>query len=219
MKVRKADAAPCRRKGQDSATKRTSCECLKTCRFLGKGLEKEEDKAQKRKNKRKGAYINATSPAVERYREKNPQSDFNGCTELEQFLINCELLRYDAREPSGLEVLFRGIDKGTTDCGIDRVRGLTADHFNADNIEDFGNNEMNLAETVSAYSHKENNYNPTLYEDRGESIPNFFDKIENITSEGYGGEQGDESIRENMFVDEDMIATLSSLGYGAFPGP
>ena len=215
MSVRKSKGDPCKKKGKDSATRRKSCECLEICRFLGKGPEKEEeDEAKKRQKKREGAYINAKAPAVERYREQNPENGFNGCTELEQFLIDWQLLRYETQEKSGLQVLFKGIDKHTTDCGLDRIHGLTADHFNADNIEDFSDDGMNLGETVLAYSHKENSRNPTLYEDRGESIPNFFDKIENITSEEYGGEQGDERTRENMFIDEDMIATLSSLGYG-----
>ncbi|MCY4643791.1 MAG: hypothetical protein OXB88_04160 [Bacteriovoracales bacterium] len=209
--MRKSKGAPCRKKGKDNAIRRNSCECLEVCRFLGKGLEKKEEDQPKKKE---GAYIDAKSPAVERYREQNPESGFNGCTEVEQCLINWELLRYEAREPSGLEVLFKGIVKGTPDSGLDRIQGLTADHFNADTIEDFGSDEISLGETIFAHSHNENNHNPTLYDDRGESVPNFFDKIENITSEGHEGEEEGDRARENMFIDEDMIAALSSLGYG-----
>ena len=190
MKVRKSTAAPCRKKGRDNHRRSFACECKKACEALKWFKE-------------------LHSPGVENYKLMYPESGFDGCYELEQFLLNDYLLRYESREKSGLEVLFNGID---------RVHGITSDSINADNMEglDFSNGEMDIAEAVSTYSYEVNNRDPVLYDDRGESNPGILDDINKVTSEiGEGeAESANEQIGPNLFADEDTVGLVAHLGFG-----
>lgn len=91
LKFRKAKAAPCGKKGADNHFLSNACECQAPCES-------------------RGGYLKNSSPGTSTYNQKE-NLNFPGCLEIEQGLLNENLLRYDDREISGLDVLFNGIEK------------------------------------------------------------------------------------------------------------
>lgn len=89
MKVRVQVAKPCEKKG-DSLLGLSRCECLASC-------------------KKENGYLRPTSPGTIHFLS-SASSIFEGCLPLEESLIQENLIRYETREDSGLEVLFEGIE-------------------------------------------------------------------------------------------------------------
>lgn len=106
MKIRQQVARPCEKKGMDNYRLAYTCECLATCDKL-KGFLKPDS----------AGTIN---------HKNNSDTIFNGCLDLEDFLIKESLIRYESREYGGLEVLFEGIES---------IQNLNAELFNDDYLD------------------------------------------------------------------------------------
>ena len=89
MKVRKAKAQPCKRKGVDNSDFSDFCECFEKCQNLG-------------------GFLTSHARGTNHFK-KDTESKFEGCLTLEKSLIDHQQLRYDGRETTGLDVLFNGV--------------------------------------------------------------------------------------------------------------
>lgn len=89
LKVRAQIAKPCDKKG-DSLLGISRCECLASCKI-------------------DNGYLRQTSTGTVHFL-RSQTSAFQGCLPLEEELIKENLIRYETRETSGLEVLFEGIE-------------------------------------------------------------------------------------------------------------
>ena len=91
MKEKKQVSSPCTKKGLGTGFSSSCCKCLPECKNLG-------------------GYAKLDSIGTLKYNvEEN--SNFIGCIEVDEFLIEHKLIRYHLRETTGLEVLFSGIEK------------------------------------------------------------------------------------------------------------
>ena len=104
MKVRPQVPKPCEKKG-DSIQGFSRCECLATC-------------------KKQNGYLRPTSKGTLQFL-CSQTSAFQGCLPLEESLIQENLIRYETREDTGLEVLFEGVEA---------VQNLNAEIFEDDEI-------------------------------------------------------------------------------------
>ncbi len=105
---------------------------------------------------------------------------------VEQYLLDNLLLRYDAREKSGLDVLFTGIDK---------IYSLNADYLDIDNLgnQDTPHDELTIGEVLTTYP----------YEVVNDQLLDISEKNE------------DEAVEETLYVDEGILNfTTTFLGYG-----
>lgn len=87
MKVRIQTPKPCEKKGLNNSYFANHCECFKEC-------------------EQSGVFLFAESPGTQNHKTK-----FTGCMDIERYLVENVLIRYEMREDSGLEVLFDGIEK------------------------------------------------------------------------------------------------------------
>lgn len=89
MKARPQVAAPCTRKGDLQRGPRR-CECMASCKTL------------------KGFKTLESIGTLEHQRSQ--KTSFQGCLQIDESLIKENLIRYETREPMGMEVLFEGIE-------------------------------------------------------------------------------------------------------------
>jgi hypothetical protein len=89
LKVRVQVPKPCEKKG-DSIQGLSRCECLASC-------------------KKQNGYLRPTSTGTLQFL-CSQTSAFQGCLPLEESLIKENLIRYESREDTGLEVLFEGVE-------------------------------------------------------------------------------------------------------------
>jgi len=131
VKVRKADASPCSRKGKDNHKTSSRCECEKLCKALS-------------------WFKSQNCTGTIEYIRNESKSQFKGCFGIEEYLINNQLLRYDSKEKSGLDVLFNGIEK---------LHSLSADYLDIDNLGDLNssNDDLTVGEAISSYSYEIDN--------------------------------------------------------------
>jgi len=91
LKEKKQVSSPCTKKGLGSSSSSSYCECYTDCKNLG-------------------GYSKFNSIGTLKYNiEEN--KNFIGCTDVDEFLIENNLIRYYQRETTGLEVLFSGIER------------------------------------------------------------------------------------------------------------
>ncbi len=128
VKVRKAKANPCSKKGIDNHRASSRCECEKSCLGIS-GL------------------FDENSTGTSDHKKKCPESEFIGCLDIEKYLIEHNLLRYESRERSGLDVLFNGIEK---------VHFLSADYLDIDNLGEIDKSdaELTIGEALNSYALK-----------------------------------------------------------------
>ncbi len=131
VRVRKADASPCAKKGKDNHKSSSRCECEKLC-------------------KASSWFKSQSCSGTIKHNQSDPQGIFKGCFELEEYLINNQLLRYDSKEKSGLDVLFSGIEK---------LHSLSADYFDIDNLGELSscNDNLTVGEAITSYSYEVDN--------------------------------------------------------------
>lgn len=144
MRVRKADASPCARKGNDNHKSSNRCECEKLCKALS-------------------TFKQQTCIGTVDYNESGHNSSFKGCFDVEEYLIKNQLLRYDSKEKSGLDVLFNGIEK---------LHSLSADHLNIDNLGevDYPDEELTVGEAIASYSYEIDNQQNFDEEEEAEEL-------------------------------------------------
>lgn len=106
MKIRQQVARPCEKKGLDNHLFSKACECLASC-IQSKG------------------YLKIESIGTINYKNE-AQSLFNGCHDVDKYLISQNLIRYESREKGGLEVLFEGIEA---------IQNLNGEIFNYDYLD------------------------------------------------------------------------------------
>lgn len=148
MKVRKAEAKPCARKGKDNHRPSSRCECEAVCKSLEGFKER-------------------TSAGTLKYRENESETSFKGCIEVEEYLIDNLLLRYDSKEKSGLDVLFNGIDK---------IHSLNASSLDLDNLgtTDIPDKDLTIGEALDTYSYEVENKLLDNLEGFEEQEPNLY---------------------------------------------
>lgn len=91
MKRESKSIRPCEKKGVDSSSSPSYCECFEACEKFQSFLLKNSEGTLK--------YNISTS------------SNFLGCKDIEDYLIKNNLIRYELREELGLEILFEGLEK------------------------------------------------------------------------------------------------------------
>ena len=112
MKTRRPMPKPCERKGEDGHESFKHCSIKDLCQSLG-------------------YFLDLKSKGTKVYK-KNFDTKFKGCFDVEDHLIKNYQLRYDAREVTGLEVLFNGIEK---------IHDLNAGIFNNAFLEGLENDD------------------------------------------------------------------------------
>ena len=120
MKIRQQAARPCDKKGCDNTRFSFSCECLKECDQLHGFLKPDSTGTINHKN--------------------NTETLFNGCLELENFLVEESLVRYETRELGCYEVLFDGVE-----C----LQNFNSELFNEDDLD--GEDQLSPAGIASFY--------------------------------------------------------------------
>ncbi len=132
MSVRKSEAKPCAKKGNDNHLISNRCECESLC------------EAQLN-------YKTETSAGTITHNKNLAASTFKGCEELEKYLIEHKLIRYEPKEKSGLDVLFSGIEK---------LHFMGASCLEIDNLGsvDQSDDDLTIGEAINANSFElENN--------------------------------------------------------------
>ena len=144
VRVRKADASPCAKKGKDNHEPSSRCELVKLC-------------------KSSSWFKFQNCKGTVEHTENQPKSLFTGCFEIEEYLINNQLLRYDSKEKSGLDVLFNGIEK---------LHSLSADYLDINNLGELGSCDVDLSvgEALTAYSYEVDNHQILDEEDEHEEL-------------------------------------------------
>ena len=213
-KDRQQKPAPCNRKGIGNPLASNACECRTDCIYLGgiNPISRQKPRRRGRRKKlKKGDYYQDDSRATVQHRENNPRSKFIGCYDIEQFLINKKLLRYDIREEQSLGVLFDGIK---------RVAQYTSDHINADSFEDISQEVDKVQDILTEYfktMEEQGNY-----EDSRSTQP-LFDRADNLSIEDreaidensteMESETAVHNTKNSAHVD-DMVSMISLLKYG-----
>lgn len=168
MGVRKSEAKPCARKGKDNHKMSNRCECEKLCKSLF-------------------SFKTHSSIGTGNHNNSPTPNTFKGCEELEKYLIDNKLIRYDAKEKLGLDVLFSGLEK---------IQSVGASCFDLDNlgILDIPDNDLTVGESISSYSYEVDNNE-------------LLDELEE--DEEY------EELEPNLYIDESLLSFIpASLGYG-----
>jgi predicted DNA binding protein len=144
MRVRKANASPCARKGKDNHKASTRCESEELCKALS-------------------WFKTKSCTGTIDYNKASSNSIFKGCFEIEEYLINNQLLRYDSKEKSGLDVLFNGIEK---------LHSLSADHLEIDSLSDqgFSDIDLTIGEVLTSYSFEIDNNQVFEVEEENEEL-------------------------------------------------
>ncbi len=167
VRVRKSNAKPCARKGKDNHKISNRCECEKLCESL----------FHFKANNSIGTTNHNNNLSI---------STFKGCEEVEKYLIDSKLIRYEAKEKSGLDVLFTGIEK---------LHSMGASCLEIDNLgeTDFPDDELTVGEAINSSSYELDNNQ--LFEEVEE-----FEELE---------------LEPNLYIDESVLSFApASLGYG-----
>ena len=148
VRVRKAEAKPCVRKGKDNHRPNNRCECEALCKSFNGFKER-------------------TSTGTLKYIKNETEPLFKGCIEIEEYLIDNLLLRYDCKEKSGLDVLFNGIDK---------IHSLNASYLDIDNLglTDIPDNDLTIGEALDSYTYEVENQLLDSLEDFEDQEPSLY---------------------------------------------